>query len=379
MSMRKLIVAPDSFKGTLSAMDVCAVMRAAILAQDDSIEVISMPIADGGEGTVDAILMATGGERIPVTVQGPRGALLDAAYGWLPDRRAVVETAMAAGLPLMGTELDVMNASTYGVGEMIGHAIEHGARRVYLGLGGSATNDGGCGAAAALGVRFSNRDGQAFIPVGRTLTEIAHIDIRDSRVAQAGIAIQAMCDVTNPLCGPCGAAAVYGPQKGANAAMVHALDEGLSHLADIIEKDLGIDIRLLPGAGAAGGMGAGTVALLGGTLESGIKTVLDVAGFQSRLADASLVLTGEGRMDEQSVYGKVISGILEATRAYAVPVIAVCGGIQGNVDVLYEHGLTAAFSINRMPMPFEEAKRYSSNNLYETVRNVIRTFFHSAL
>jgi glycerate kinase len=376
MTMKKVIVAPDSFKGTLTAMEVCTIMRAAILAQDATIEVVTIPIADGGEGTVEAILLATGGERKPVKVQGPRGEQLHAIYGWLPDKSAVVETAMAAGLPLMGATPDVMNASTFGVGEMIGNAIQNGAKRIYLGLGGSATNDGGCGAAAALGVRFLKRDGHAFIPVGRTLIEIDHIDISQSRVAQAGIALQAMCDVTNPLCGPYGAAAVYGPQKGANADMVKALDEGLSHMADIIEKDLGIDIRTIPGVGAAGGMGAGTVALLGGKLESGIKTVLDVAGFHHRVTDASLVLTGEGRMDEQSAFGKVISGILNATRAHAVPVIAVCGGIQGNVDTLYAQGLTAAFSINRLPMPFEEAKQYSNQNLYETVSNVIRTFFH---
>lgn len=373
--MKKVIVAPDSFKGTLTAMEVSTIMRSAILAQDETIEVITIPIADGGEGTVEAILLATGGEKKPVNVQGPRGESLDAVYGWLPDKSAVVETAMAAGLPLMGDSPDVMNASTFGVGEMIGHAIQNGAKRVYLGLGGSATNDGGCGAAAALGVRFLKRDGQAFIPVGRTLIEIDHIDIRESRVAQAGITLQAMCDVTNPLCGAYGAAAVYGPQKGASASMIKDLDEGLSHMADIIEKDLGIDIRTIPGAGAAGGMGAGTIALLGGKLESGIKTILDVAGFHHSLANASLVLTGEGRMDEQSAFGKVISGILDATREHAVPVIAVCGGIQGNVDAIYAQGLTAAFSINRLPMPFEEAKLCSNQNLYETVRNVICTFF----
>lgn len=374
--MRKVIIAPDSFKGTLSAMEVCAVMRAAVQAQDSTIETISIPIADGGEGTVDALLLATGGERMPVSVRGPRGMLLDAAYGWLPGRRAVVETAMAAGLPLMGTQLDVMNASTFGVGEMIGHAIAHGAQQVYVGLGGSATNDGGCGTAAALGVRFINRDGQSFIPVGRTLREIACIDMRESRVAQAGITIQAMCDVTNPLCGPHGAAAVYGPQKGATPDMVTALDEGLAHLADIIKRDVGIDVRALPGGGAAGGMGAGTVALLGGTLCSGIQTVLEVTGFHRSVTDAALVLTGEGRMDEQSAFGKVISGILQTTREHGVPVIAVCGGVQGNVDALYAQGLTAAFSINRLPMPFEEAKLHSRENLFETVRNVIRTFFH---
>lgn len=183
MIMKRVIVAPDSFKGTLTAMEVSTIMSAAILALDETIEVITIPIADGGEGTVEAILLATGGEKKPVKVQGPRGELLDAVYGWLPDKSAVVETAMSAGLPLMGDSLDVMNASTYGVGEMIGHAIQNGTRRIYLGLGGSATNDGGCGAAAALGVRFLKHDGQVFIPVGRTLIEIDHIDIRESRVA----------------------------------------------------------------------------------------------------------------------------------------------------------------------------------------------------
>lgn len=373
--MKKVLLAPDSFKGTLSALTVCNVMQSAIHAEDPTIRVVRMPIADGGEGTVDAIVLATGGQRKPVRVHDPRGEMLDAAYGWLPDGSAVVETAMAAGLPLMGAQPDVMNAGTFGVGELIGEAVRSGARRVYLGLGGSATNDGGCGAAAALGVRFINRDGLAFVPVGRTLREIERINLSDSLLRRESVQLQVMCDVTNPLCGELGAAAVYAPQKGADEAMVRVLDEGLSHLADVIQRDLGADIRNVPGSGAAGGMGAGAVALLGGTLASGIQTVLEVAGFRRQVADASLVLTGEGRMDAQSAYGKVISGILRETRAHAVPVIAVCGGIQGNVDALYEQGLTAAFSINRLPMAFEEARQLSDVNLYETVRNVIRTFF----
>ncbi|NCU21914.1 glycerate kinase, partial [Candidatus Falkowbacteria bacterium] len=334
--------------------------------EDPAIQVVCIPIADGGEGTVDAIVRATGGQRKSVRVHGPCGEMLDTAYGWLPDGSAVVETAMAAGLPLMGTNLDVMNASTFGVGELIGEAVRHGARRVYLGLGGSATNDGGCGVAAALGVRFTDRDGRAFVPVGRTLREIEHIDMSGSLLRQETVELLAMCDVTNPLCGPMGAAAVYAPQKGADEAMVQALDEGLSHLADVILRDLGTDIRDTPGSGAAGGMGAGAVALLGGRLNSGIHTVLDAVGFRQSLADASLVLTGEGRMDAQSAYGKVISGILQVTRAQGVPVIAICGGIQGDVGALYEQGLTAAFSINRVPMAFAEAKPHSADNLYET-------------
>ena len=240
-----------------------------------------------------------------------------------------------------------------------------------LGLGGSATNDGGCGAAAALGVRFLRADGSAFVPTGGTLGEIAHISMDGVNPALREAEIAVMCDIDNPLCGPAGASAVFGPQKGADAEMVARLDGGLRHLAGVIRADLGMDVLDLPGGGAAGGMGAGAVAFLGGRLQMGIETVLDLTGFDARAADADLIFTGEGRLDGQSLRGKVVIGVARRAKRLGVPVIAFVGASERELAAVYEEGVAGVFPINPEPRPFEEVKGESAENLRFTARNLI--------
>ena len=273
--MKKVILIPDSFKGTMSSAEICTVMAQAVQEYYPDAQVHSVPVADGGEGSVDSFLQAVGGEKVSVPVKGPYFEEVPAFYGMLPDGVAVIEMAAAAGLPLVGERLHAEQTTTYGVGELMAHALERGCKRLVVGLGGSATNDGGCGAAAALGAVFRNAAGEAFVPVGATLAEVAEIDLSGLHPALASAELVTMCDIDNPLCGPLGAAHVFAPQKGADPAMVELLDAGLAHLADVVERCTGRDIRQLHGAGAAGGMGGGMVAFFGSTLQMGIETVLD--------------------------------------------------------------------------------------------------------
>ena len=369
--MKKYILIPDSFKGTLSSAQICAVLAGELRAAQPDAEIISIPVADGGEGTVDALLSAVGGERVSAVCHGPFGEELEGFYGLLPDGAAVIEMAAAAGLPLVGGRLQPDRTTTYGVGELIAAALARGARRIVLGLGGSATNDGGCGAAAALGVRFLRADGSAFVPTGGTLGEIAHISMDgvDPALREAQIAV--MCDIDNPLCGPAGASAVFGPQKGADEAMVARLDDGLRHLAEVIRTDLGVDVLDLPGGGAAGGMGAGAVAFLGGRLQMGIETVLDLTHFDARAADADLIFTGEGRLDSQSLRGKVVVGVARRAKRLGVPVVAFVGASERELDAVYAEGVAGVFPIHPEPRPFDEIKGESEENLRFTARNLI--------
>ena len=270
--MERYVLVPDSFKGTLTSHEICGILREEILRASPEAEVIAIPVADGGEGSVDAFLAALGGERIEVPCHGPHMEEMTGFYGLLPDGTAVVEMAAAAGLPLVGTRLEPDKATTYGVGELMAAAADRGARRIILGLGGSATNDGGCGAAAALGVRFLDTDGTAFVPTGGTLDRIVRIETAQQRPLPE---ITVMCDIDNPLCGPTGASAVFGPQKGADPEMVARLDANLHHFAEIAARDLGAAVEQLPGAGAAGGMGGGAVAFWNARLQMGIETVLN--------------------------------------------------------------------------------------------------------
>ena len=262
--MQKIILIPDSFKGTLSSAQICAIMEQAIRPYYPAADIVSVPVADGGEGSVDAFLQAMGGEKITVSVQGPYFEPLESFYGLLPNGVAVIEMAAAAGLPLVGENRRAEKTTTYGVGQLMHHAIEGGCRKLIIGLGGSATNDGGCGAAAALGCIFRNQAGESFIPVGETLRDIASIDRSAMPAALAETEIVTMCDIDNPLCGELGAAQVFSPQKGADPATVRLLDAGLLHMADIVRRDIGRDILYLNGAGAAGGMGGGMGAMGGG-------------------------------------------------------------------------------------------------------------------
>ena len=369
--MKKCVLVPDSFKGTLSSKEICARMEAAVRKYFPSCEVVSLPVADGGEGTVDAFLSALPeGQKVTCAVTGPCGEKVEGFYGRF-GRLAVVEMAAAAGLPL-ATRRNPEETTTYGVGELINHALERGAEKIILGLGGSATNDGGCGAAAALGVRFFDASGRAFVPVGKTLKDIARIDVEEARRRLAGVEVVAMCDIDNPLCGPRGAAAVFAPQKGADAEMVHRLDAGLARLVAVIERELGVAVADVPGAGAAGGMGAGVLAFLGAKLCPGIDTVLDTVGFEKHLAGADAVFTGEGRLDGQTLGGKVISGVARRAKPFDVPVVVVAGDVAGDLAAVYEMGVAAVFSTNREARPFAEVKDRAGDDLSLVMENILR-------
>lgn len=368
--MKKFVLVPDSFKGTMSSAQVCAAMEAGIRTVFPEAAAVSLPVADGGEGSADAFLTALGGEKVSLRVTGPQGTELDSFYALLPDGTAVIEMAAAAGLPQMTGEKDPEKTTTYGVGELLRHAANHGAKRAVMCLGGSATNDGGCGAAAACGVRFLNEAGEAFVPVGGTLKSVAAVDLSGMDGAVRALDIVTMCDIDNPLCGPTGAAAVFGPQKGADAAMVARLDAGLHHLAEVLRRCLGADVEDLPGAGAAGGMGAGMAAFFRSRLQPGIETVLDTVRFGEVVRDADLILTGEGKLDSQSLRGKVVSGV--AKRAGGVPVIAVVGDVGDGIETVYGMGVTAVFAINRVAVPYEKARLRAEGDLRATVTDIMR-------
>ena len=371
--MEKILLVPDSFKGTLSSRQVCQVMAGQLRRFFPQAQVKSIPVADGGEGSVEAFLAAAGGERRTLTVTGPFGEPVEAFYGILGDgRTAVIEMAACAGLPLAEGRLNPERATTYGVGELLLAAKEAGCTKAILGLGGSCTNDGGVGAAAALGAKFTRADGAAFIPTGGTLGEIAALDVSPVAQALQGMELTAMCDIDNPLYGEAGAAAVFAPQKGADAAMVARLDAGLRHLGQVAARCLGRDFSHLPGAGAAGGLGFGMAAFCGAQLRMGIDAVLDAVGFDSLLPGTDVVFTGEGKIDSQSARGKVVSGVAARCRKAGVPVVAVVGQIGQGFEEMYQQGLTAVFSINRAAQPFAESRFHAGENLALTMENIAR-------
>lgn len=371
--MEKILLVPDSFKGTLSSRQVCQVMAGQLRRFFPQAQVKSIPVADGGEGSVEAFLAAAGGERRTRTVTGPFGEPVEAFYGILGDgRTAVIEMAACAGLPLAEGRLNPERATTYGVGELLLAAKEAGCTKAILGLGGSCTNDGGAGAAAALGAKFTRADGAAFVPTGGTLGEIAALDVSPVAQALQGMELTAMCDIDNPLYGEVGAAAVFAPQKGADAAMVARLDAGLRHLGQVAARCLGRDFSHLPGAGAAGGLGFGMAAFCGAQLRMGIDAVLDAVGFDSLLPGTDVVFTGEGKIDSQSARGKVVSGVAARCRKAGVPVVAVVGQIGQGFEEMYQQGLTAVFSINRAAQPFAESRFHAGENLALTMENIAR-------
>ena len=368
--MKKCVVVSDSFKGTVSSREICAIAQRVIPRHFPSCEVVCIPVADGGEGTVDCFIQAMGAQRVEVTVTNALGEKSAAAYARIGEL-AIIEMAAAAGLPQVGALRCPGAATTYGVGELIAHAVHSGCKRILLGLGGSATNDGGCGCAAALGVGFLDADGQSFVPVGDTLGRIARIDTGKAEALLRGVELTVMCDVTNPLYGPTGAAYVFAPQKGADAEKVKSLDAGLRHFGDVIRSQLGIDVSRMPGAGAAGGMGAGCVALLGGTIQSGIDAVLDVTGFDRQLEGADLVITGEGRIDSQSAGGKVISGVARRTKAKGIPLIAIAGGIADSANAVYNIGVSAMFSTDRAALPVDMLGARSPGDYEATLNDIM--------
>lgn len=371
--MQNFILVPDSFKGTLSAIEVCNIMKSSIKNLYKDANIISVPVADGGEGTVDAFLYALGGEKKSIWVSDAfNEQKILAHYAMLKDDIAVIEMAACAGLPLVKNRLEPDKTTTFGVGELIIDAVNSGAKKIILGLGGSATNDGGCGMAAALGVKFKDEQDQEFIPTGGTLSQIYKIDMNNIYSKIKDIEFISMCDVDNPLCGRLGASAVFAPQKGADEDMVKSLDEGLAHLAKIIKRDLHIEVKDIKEAGAAGGLGAGSIAFLQSKLTKGIDVILDTINFDELVSKADIVFTGEGKFDSQSLHGKVVMGVANRSQKYKTPVIVVTGAIGENIQEAYNKGITAIFSINKEPMEFSKSALKSKENMILTMENILR-------
>jgi glycerate 2-kinase len=362
---QKVVIAPDKFKGSLTASQVAEAMaRGAIRAAPGS-SVDLVPMADGGEGTVDALVAATRGSYGHAEVTGPLGEPVTARFGLLGDgRTAAIEMAAASGLVLVPPERrNPLMASTRGTGELLLAAIAAGARRVIIGIGGSATNDGGAGLGQALGYRLLDSQGR-----------LARIEPSGRRPELDGIALAVACDVSNPLCGPAGASAVYAPQKGATPAMVEQLDANLAHFASIVARDLGISIRDLPGSGAAGGLGGGLVAFAGGRLEGGVDLVIDAVNLAARLAGADLCLTGEGSLDAQSAFGKTPVGVARLARSIGCPTLALAGSIGPGAEAVLEQGIDAYFSICTGPMSLDHAMAHAGELLERAAEQAVRAF-----
>ncbi len=357
-SNMKLIFAPDSFKGTLTAVEICKMLCEAAEKHFPQAELLSIPMADGGEGTVDALVLAGKGRRETVTVSGPMGQPVEATYGILEDgSTAVLEMAQASGLPLAPmTERDPLHATSRGTGEMLRHVLERGYRKILLGIGGSATNDGGMGLLSALGMVFRDGEGRPLAGAGQDLARVEKVDASGLLPALGQAEIRVICDVTNPLLGETGATAVYGRQKGATPQMQQELEQGMAHYAQVMEKVLGRDISSFPGAGAAGGAGAALAGVLGARLMSGIQAVLDAVDFSAKLAGAHLVVTGEGRMDGQSVrFGKGPAGIAKRAAQEGVPVVAIVGSMEPGAEELYDLAEASILTTINAPMPVETA------------------------
>ncbi len=372
--MGRIVIAPDSFKGSLTAVQAADIMAEAA-AEVFGGEIQKLPMADGGEGTVEAVVAALGGTFCEVPVRGPLGRPVTARYGILPDGTAVMEMAAASGILLLAQrELNPLLASTYGTGEMLAAALNRGCRHIILGIGGSATNDGGAGMAEALGVRFVDAAGKPLSMCGGTLAQVAAIDCTGLHPALAETVVEAACDVTNPLCGPQGASYVFGPQKGADEETAADLDRALAHYAALVEHATGTAVLSLPGGGAAGGLGAGLVAFCGAKLRPGFDLIAEAVGLEAHIRDAALVLTGEGCTDAQTAFGKLPSGVGRLAKRHGRPCVVVSGAVRGDVSSLYDTGVTAVFSCVTVPQSLEEALAHAAQNLHRATRNVVRLY-----
>lgn len=366
------IFASDSFKGSLNAVQIVQLLREEAAACFPDATTHCVPVADGGEGTVDALLLTLGGTRRQIEVHGPLGNPVQAMYGVTSSNTAIIEMAQASGLPL-APEKDPMRASSRGTGEMIAHALRSGITEILLGIGGSATNDGGMGLLSALGVRFLDSKGEPVADGGAGLSQVASVDFSQLMPAAQNAHITVMCDVSNPLLGPTGATAVYGPQKGVTPQLLPVLEDGMAHYAQVLEAAIQRDIHTIEGSGAAGGVGAALGGVLGAQMKRGIDAVLDIIGFDAMLARTDLIVTGEGAMDHQSIsYGKVISGIAKRAERYQVPVCAIVGsmrpGAEAFMDMSSQHSIMT--TINAI-MPLE----YAMNEAESLYRSAARRMF----
>ncbi len=371
-----ILIATDSFKDALPALEVCQAIERGLQQAGQDVRTVVFPLADGGEGTAGILTFHNDGRTIEVQVNDPLFRPVEATYGLSADgTTAYFDMAQASGLQLLqNDERNPLRTSTYGTGELILDAVvQRGARRLLLGIGGSATNDAGMGMAAALGYRFLDEADRELSPTGQSLKQVRRIDGDQLKIDTSTLDVTVLCDVDNPLFGRRGAAHVYAPQKGADAETVERLDEGLRRFADVLQDHFQRDVAAVPGAGAAGGMGAGALTFLGAKLQSGIETVIENTGFEKALEGADLLLTGEGRLDGQTLHGKLIHGICRRAARRGIPVIALCGALEATPGDLEEIGLTAAFSILPRPMQLEEALRETDTMLQQTAFSVLRT------
>lgn len=373
--MKKIIVASDSFKGTLTSEEICDICTKTIKKQLPSCQVIPIPIADGGEGTVDAFIKAINASKIEITVKDSYFNTIKTYYA-IKDTTAFIEVASSSGLPQVENNKNPSLTSTYGIGEQIQDAINKGVNKIVLGLGGSSTNDGGCGCASALKVKFYDKNNKEFIPTGKTLININKIDTSECKKLLKNVEIIAMCDVTNKMYGKNGAAYIFAPQKGANKEMVKELDKGLKHLAKIIKKDLKMNIANIKGTGAAGALGAGIIAFFNGKLQSGIDTILDITDFNNKLENTDLVITGEGKVDLQSLKGKTISGVIKRCKEKNINVIIISGIIDKNClkHIKKEKIIKGIYPITKEIKSFEEIKKESKNNYQTTLTEILNSF-----
>lgn len=370
----KIVIAPDSFKESLSAAGVASALARGLRQALPTAEIRECPLGDGGEGTLDAVLAATGGEVREVRVTGPLGEPVTARWGWLAEQRtAFVEMASASGLELVPkARRDVRVATSHGTGELLRAALDAGAERLVLAIGGSATNDGGAGVLQALGVRLLDGQGQALAPGGAALASLASLNLTDLHPRLAAVEVVIAADVDNPLCGPQGASQIFGPQKGASPEQVRELDAALAHFATVTAATLGRDVSEQPGAGAAGGVGFAALAFLQATFRPGIEVVAELVGLDEALQDADLAVTGEGRLDGQTLRGKTPAGVLRLAQRHGVPVVAVAGSLGEGYDALYQQGLAAAFSLVPGPLSLEEALAQAEGLLERTARDIGR-------
>ena len=372
----KIVIAPDSFKESLSAKQVSHAIQIGLARVWPDAEFVTVPVADGGEGTVQALIDATNGQQVFTRVTGPLGTAVDAFYGLLGDgKTAVIEMAEASGLHLVPAALrDPKSTSSVGTGQLVKHALDNGAKRLIIGLGGSATNDAGVGMLAALGVRFYRQDGSEIKPCGGELIDLANIDISeiDPRLQHCDIAIA--CDVDNPLCGKNGASAVFGPQKGATAQDVALLDRALHHFGTLTETVTGKAVLSKKGAGAAGGMGAAWLGYTNAVLKPGIEIVLETVKLAEKLPGADLVITGEGRIDQQTIHGKTPMGVATLAKQFNLPVIAVAGCVGDNYQAVYQYGIDAVFTCVPRAMNLTQALEEAEVNLTNLAENIARTW-----
>ncbi|OYQ28871.1 glycerate kinase [Pseudomonas mandelii] len=372
----KIVIAPDSFKDSLSAQGVADAIALGLAQVWPDAQLVKCPMADGGEGTVESILAACEGQLRRTPVRGPLGITVDAAWGWLPHTHtAIIEMAEASGLQLVPPgQRDACVSSTFGTGELIRAALDAGAQRVILAIGGSATNDGGAGAMQALGVKLLDAQGQALAPGGLALAQLAYIDLSaiDPRLADVRFDIAA--DVNNPLCGPHGASAIFGPQKGASPEQVRQLDAALGHFAELCAKALGKDVKDEPGSGAAGGLGFAAKAFLEAQFKAGVDVVAELVGLAEAVKGADLVITGEGRFDAQTLRGKTPFGVARIAREQGVPVIVIAGTLGEGYQDLYEHGIDAAFALASGPMTLEQACTEAPRLLRDRASDIARVW-----